>query len=313
MTRTRRTAPPRSRAAQTAPQRRNMAMSPLMLRRLGVVALWAGTLAAAVYGLSRLEPVALAAYDRTDWRIEWAPEPSTIDDWVLQEVENSRPVRDLGEISLLAPQLPERLAEAVAASPWIANVRRVAKKAGDDKHAGGLVTVEADFRPYVTFILKEDVGYLVDADGVRLPRTERQDLLQAQQHEYHMIYLEGVRGPLPRIGEPWKGDDVRAGLALVKFLHDQPLGGLRNLLRAVDVSNYQNRQDRWAGWLRIRTIRPDTVIHWGRPPGEENRIECSAERKLQLLWAHYREHGQLPARPWIDLRDGAGLDVPAAP
>jgi len=270
-------------------------MSKARLLGLARAALWIGSLAGLGYGLHRLEPYARAAGSNGQWQLKWADVPPTLDSWILTEVEQESEAYDLRPLlqrDLYSPTLCPDLAAALARSPWIERVRRVAKS-GD-----GTVTIRADFRQYLTFVVRNGMGYLVDDHGVRLPRQ----VASAYLRQYGMIAVEGVAGPVPPVGQAWSNEDVAAGLKLVKFLAERCPDNLRQLLRSVDVSNYKNRLNRRDGWLRIRTIHPGLDILWGLPPGEEYGVESPAERKLALLWSLYARQAQLPSSGTIDVR-----------
>lgn len=264
------------------------------LRRLVMLALWLASFAGLAYGLHRLEPYARGAYGSTPWRLQWVKVPDSVPDWVLAEVERDQLTDALRRRPAHDPELCRDLAAALGRSPWIAAVRRVAVQ------ADGLVNVRADVRTYLTYVVSDKMGYLVDRAGVRLPREEPRSRLD----QYGMILLEGVKAGPPPPGQPWPGEDVAAGLKLVAYLEERcPRGGLRESLKAVDVANYNGRLNRREGWLRLRTLHPGRLIHWGKPPGEEYDIEARADRKLEHLTALYARHGQIPDYNFVDVRD----------
>jgi hypothetical protein len=266
-------------------------------RRLAATGLWLATIGGIAFGLQRLEDQVQQTAARQPWRMQWAKVPAELPDWILDEIAYERELYDLRPIfsrGLYDPQLCCELGTALGRSPWIARVERVCKR------ADGVVTVHASFRMYLTYVVRGGTGYLVDAEGVRLPRQEAEGALG----QYGMILVEGVQAPVPAVGQPWAAPEVRAGLGLVAYLTKNAPRQLRAALRAVDVANYNNRLDRHSGWLRIRTHQPGTYILWGHPVGEEYDTESAPQRKLELLWSVYRDYGQIPP-DWtdIDLRD----------
>jgi len=274
--------------------------------RWGLAILWIGTLAGIVLGVRALEPYAHAAGGAEPWRLQWVQVPATIEDWVLSEIQNERQTYDLRPLfaaDVHTPELCMRLAEELSKSPWIASVERISKQ------ADGLANVHAQFRRYLTFVVRDGMGYLVDDSGVRLPRQHLASTLDA----YGMVLVEGAREAPPEVGRPWPGGDVAAGLKLVKFLSEQCPPALLTYFRAVDVTNFKDRLNRRDGWLKIRTLHSNRYILWGLPPGEEFGIESNASRKLALLWAHYSKYGQLPSRDRIDVRDADSIAVPQTP
>jgi len=255
--------------------------------------LWFGTLAGITFGLQRLETRVEQTAAQQPWRMQWADVPADLPDWILDEIAYERHFYDLRPIfsrDLYDPRLCFELGAALSRSPWISRVERVSKR------ADGTVVVHAGFRMYLTYVVRNGTGYLVDAQGVRLPRQEA----EAALGQYGMILVEGVQAPVPAVGQPWAAPEVTAGLRLVEYLAKHAPRQLRAALRAVDVANYNNRLDRHSGWLRIRTLQPGTYILWGHPVGEEYDTESSPQRKLELLWSIYREHGQIPS-DWMDI------------
>lgn len=301
----------KKRTARKTPRRRQNDKSPWMsrltLKPIMLVILWLASFTGIAYGLHRLEPYARAANGNGEWQLKWIDVPATLDKWTLGEIEQETDLYDLEPIfesDVYSPDLCKRLLDALEKSPWIADVHRVSKQ------ADGVVEVRADIREYLTFVVRNRMGHLVDKTGVRLPRTDQENFLS--QYE-DMIVVEGVRAPVPPIGQPWESPAVAGGLKLVKFLNARCPTGLIDSFKAVDVSNYNDRLNSRDGWLRIRTIHPGSYILWGLPPGEEDGIECLAERKLEMLWSLYSRDGQLPGHGIIDLRAENEILYRAAP
>ena len=266
------------------------------LKPIMVVMLWLFSFTGIAYGLYRLEPYARDANGNGEWQLKWIDVPATLDKWTLGEIEQETDLYDLRPIfasDVYSPDLCQRLHDALKKSPWIAEVHRVSKQ------ADGVVEVRADIREYLTFVVRDRMGYLVDKSGVRLPRTDQESFLSQYKE---MIVIEGVQAPVPPMGQPWENTAVAGGLKLVKFLNARCPTGLIDSIKAVDVSNYNDRLNGRDGWLRIRTIHPGSYILWGLPPGEEDEIECLAERKLEMLWSLYSRDGQLPDHGIIDVR-----------
>lgn len=285
--------------ARRAPSRSRLA-SPIAWRRLALAASWVLALSGVAYGIHALERFSIGHAAEHEWTLYWVNIPSTLDDWIVDEIERERylyDLRPLYQLDLHDPSLCPRIADALGRSPWILAIKRV------QKQSDGRVLVDAQFREYLTFVVRNRMGYLVDARGVRLPREQAADFLKP----YDMILIEGVEAPVPKVGQAWNSEAVLGGLKLVRFLNQRCPGGLRSAIEAVDVSNYGNRRNARDGWLSIRTIHPKKPIRWGRPPGDENNIECQATRKLENLWTLYSRHGQLPPLANIDVRDENGV------
>ncbi|MFO0840496.1 MAG: hypothetical protein U1D55_18465 [Phycisphaerae bacterium] len=267
--------------------------------------IWAATLIGVFYGLSRLESLALAQPSASP-RIEWVDLPPwlTSPDWqeVLREVEAR--VAFMPDDRVDDPELCRRVAEAIGSSPRVASVERVWKR-GD-----GLVRVKAAFRRPLALVAWRDTAHLVDEQGIRLP--DQLTLAQVNQERWYVV--EGVRSPAPPgDGQTWPGEDLAAGLELVRFLREAEFSGalpapVRAVLRGVDVSQFSG--DRIGGCLRIRTNNPRTYLQWGLPPGRGLGVEATAERKIELLRAFFARSGGLPDVAFIDLRDERGVGLP---
>jgi hypothetical protein len=278
-------------------------------RRLGLALLWVGTCVGVLYGLRQVDSYAAAvrAAD-TSWAMDWVklPPANVVPEWVIHEVATKNtlydpePVRAMG---INDPRLCEALAETIQKSPWIAKIRRISKQ------ADGRVRVHADFRTYLTYLVHDGKGYLVDEEGFRLPREETESRLPG----YEMILLEGVQEPPPAYGEAWTGEAVKNGLKLVKLLQSYCPAGPKAWIRAVDVSNYGGRKNPRNGWLSIRTIHARTRIQWGYPPGQEYDTEPPAEQKLAYLQKAFSKYGQFPDGKIFDLRDRKELLISDAP
>jgi len=260
---------------------------------------WLAIVGGVAYGLHRLEPL-------TDSRLAHVP-PRLEIDWPFWLTQQDR--TDIAQIqaeicyaaglapddNLAASDLCARIAVGLAACPWVDSVENV------KKYADGTIRVSARFREPLTMVRSEGVAYLVDRYGVRLPRYRRAAFVDPSD----WLLITGVRAPVPEVGQPWPGDDLRAGLELVRFLQRaEVLGQLpfRSFLRAIDVSNFNGQANPRAGRIQIQTVNADSPVEWGLPPGEEYEIESPAARKLAVLGELYARFGKLPDRGPIDVR-----------
>lgn len=253
-------------------------------------------LGGAAFGLHILEPVArrvAGPQPRLEWEAlpAWLAHPNQVA-FLAQRKEEA----GLGpDASVYAPRLVRSIGERLAASPWIAEVRRVAAR------SDGVIRVHAVFRTPLAMVEHRGSAYLVDHAGVRLPLE-----MSAQQvNRRSWLVIQGVAAPPPVAGQPWVGEDLAAGLKLARFLaHAEALGRLafRDAIYAIDVSNHKWRVDGRAGQLRLNTNNKCDVIHWGVPPGEEFEIEPPAEWKLAALSELYRS-GRLLTGRQVDIRD----------
>ncbi len=157
-------------------------------------------------------------------------------------------------------------AEALAAEPWVRQVHQVSRR------SGGRVVVSAAYRQPVAVVQSRDGYHLVDDQGVCLPGL----YLAHQVDRLGLALLTGVASAPPaRAGEVWPGDDVQAGLSLVRLLTAEPY---MSKIRSFDVSHRDER-----GRLRLVLHTDDGTVRWGLPPGQEHAIEPDAQVKLGWL------------------------------
>lgn len=187
-------------------------------------------------------------------------------------------------------------------NPWVKAIDRVERGAHSLKvHATyrrAIALVQLPREPAVkgTFLDTHDVFYPVDAEGVRLPTDARGE----SDRPYRAIHLPtlrmpvivGVSTPPPAAGEPWAGDDLRAGLKLTRVMAGQPFA--RQVI-AYDVSG-RDQANRVR--LVMHTGEKSSVV-WGLPPGEEKAIQNKTEVKLRYLTSYYVGKGTptTPKRP----------------
>src|ERR1041385_5927478 len=98
----------------------------------------------------------------------------------------------------------------------------------------------------------------------------------------------------------WQGDDLAAGLELVRLLAHQPFA---DEILKVDVSNYHGRKDPAASHIVLVT-KYLTEIRWGRNPGATDAfVEAKPEVKLAHMAEIYQHFKQIDAhQQWLDLR-----------
>lgn len=281
--------------------RRDWALSPVAARRLLVGLIWLVGVGGSVYALLAMTPHALALRGGESWRLEWENRPPWSDENLYARVVE--PLDKLADIPRSDPRLCARIADELKRSPWIADVQRVSKR------ADGTVLLRATLRPQLAdgmgLAVYRGRAYRIDDSGVRLP--DECDVASLDP-DRTWILIQGIRAAPPNVGEPWPGDDLKAGIKLVRFLHTYAPRALLANVRAVDVGNYDWKEDRFGGRLRLMTLHPRGVIHWGQPPGDEYDMESPAAQKMQwLLRIFEKSGGQFPDTGPIDLRDATAV------
>lgn len=262
-----------------------------------VVALWVAGVAAAGFGVAALEPMA-RRISNAPLRLHWVNLPMWLSDPAQAGFLRQRE-RDAGLVasdSLHDHGLCRRVAERLAASPWIARVNGVVVV------SDGQVRVDATFRMPVAMVQSGGLAFLIDAGGVRLPLQ----MPAGQVDRRDWLVITGVQSSVPREGEAWAGTDVAAGLKLVNYLLREQLAGrvaFRPILRDIDVSNVGLRRDRLGGEIQLTTTNPVGRIHWGLTPDEEWEMERPAASKLSVLNELFAAQKLQSTQQEIDIRD----------
>lgn len=165
---------------------------------------------------------------------------------------------------------------ALDRDPWVRQVEQVYRR-GD-----GTVEVNAEYREPVAMIGGPDGYHMVDAEGVRLPGMY-------MEHQVALLGLPRITGvvsdPARAPGQSWEGQDVQAGLALVRLLAGQPFA---EQIRAYDVGYRDQR-----GRIRLVLETGEGLVRWGLPPGQEQPIEPDTATKLARLRYLYEQNGSI--------------------
>lgn len=264
---------------------------------------WLGAAGATAWGLHSLDRYVAEGQPDVECRLEWTSLPPWLEgpdgERALDEIAAAADLR--ADDDFHAPTLCERVGTNLRQSPWVADVHRVVKQ------PRGIVRIEASFREPFAYVETYGRAYLVDETGVRLPPA----CSAASLRPADAFVITGVFEAVPEVGQPWEGDDLAAGLRLVRFLRNAAAQGrltFRAWVKAIDVANFDGRERPIDGKLRLRTILPRCYINWGEAPGEEFPIDASADRKLELLRVYYNEHGGQFPDGWVcDVRGPDGV------
>jgi hypothetical protein len=212
--------------------------------------------------------------------------------------------RPLGAHSSFDHQMLVDTAELLSRNPWISNVRSV-RRAYTHK-PGDTLEIDCDYRAPVALVKYGAFYWLVDEKGVRLSdRFTEQDVPNIQfdpAGHTRIRVIEGVQRSVPQLaGDPWQGDDLKAGLKMIGYLFDKPY--TEQILR-VNVGNSDGHVDAKDPRL-VLTTSFGTQIWWGRPPGDDvdSFIEVSTARKFYYLRTIFEETGRVDGKhKWIDIR-----------
>ena len=125
--------------------------------------------------------------------------------------------------------------------------------------------------------------FLLDSGGVRLPGTYAYDPA--------LPLIQGVGASVSNPGAKWPGQDVDAGLTVLKALEEQPFAGQ---ITAVLVDNFGGRVNPRQTHIKLATDRAGGRVYWGSAPGFELE-ENSIENKLAILGENFRRTGRVDA------------------
>jgi len=153
--------------------------------------------------------------------------------------------------------------------------------------------------------------WLVDVDGVKLPErfaaTDVPKIAIGRDGHTNIRIVDGVQRPPPQPGKPWGGEDLAAGLEMVRRLYGLPYA---DEVVKVDVANFGGRNDYREAQLVLGT-KYGTEIRWGAPIGARS-FEVRPQQKFEYLRQVYEEFGRCDARQkWIDIRNDK-ITYPAA-
>lgn len=185
-------------------------------------------------------------------------------------------------------------------NPWIKDVRQVRRVFVEAP--GDTLEVDCDYRAPVALVGFDNRYVLVDGDGTVLPEvfndSEVERIVYGHDGKTNIRIIEGVSRRPPLAGHRWAGDDLAAGLWMVKTLAQRPFA---EEIMKVDVSNYGGRANANTAHLVLIT-RHATEIRWGQSHNWRG-FETPVERKLANLEQVYSRYGRVDAnQQWIDLR-----------
>ena len=218
--------------------------------------------------------------------------------------------RPAGAHSAFDHQLLIDTVAMLRANPWIREVKHVRR--AFNNQPGDTLEVDCEYRAPVALVHWKDYYWLVDGEGVKLPEAFGEKLLPrimfGQDQRINIRVIEGVQQPPPESGAKWAGQDLRAGIELVKLLYARPYA---EEVQRVDVSNFDRRVDRRGAQLVLWT-RYNTQVRWGQPVSgnDDFIVEVSPAKKLEYMEAIYNEIGRVDGKhQWVDLR----FDLPTYP
>ena len=202
--------------------------------------------------------------------------------------------REVASVGWADDRLVEDIGVNISKVGWIKRVRRV------EKLFDGRVLIDCDYRTPAALVEHDTKYYLVDGEGVRLPGQYVND------PRYRLI--AGVAVAPPETGQPWEGQDLQAGLALLDRLAGEPFW---DQISAVSVHNFRGRTDPRGVQIELVTTSPGPGrvagrIRWGSALGDEIE-EPTPEEKVATLRANYARYRRIDCNQmWIDVSTRGG-------
>jgi hypothetical protein len=235
--------------------------------------------------------------------------------------------------------LAGRVFDKAQVSPWIVRVAKVRKHPPESSGGVGLLTVHAEYRrPFARILWPDSRGenlyFFTDRTGVVLPAgqvpvlggpktpdrprgtyfTASEALPDVQLKRLHYVTIGGLAGQSVRPGQRWQGQDLQAGLQVVKAITARRADYYRQI-HIVDVSNYGKRRDQRLPEIVLlaREGRSATTrIAFGRLPRVNGDYVVPVSRKLDNLAEIYKANGGslLGIAGLIDLRQDPPRPTP---
>ena len=235
--------------------------------------------------------------------------PVWMSDFLAEQIIKT--ARPAGAHSAFDHQLLVNTVAMLRANPWIREVKQVRRAYG--RQPGDTLEVDCEYRAPVALVKWQDFFWLVDGDGIKLPEvfsaSDVPHILTGQDRRVNIRVIQGVTQPPPETGTKWAGQDLQAGLELVKLLFGRPYA---EEIEKVDVSNFGGRQNLRAAQLVLVT-RHNTQVRWGQPvtvPPDDFVVEAPAAQKLAFMQAIFEEKKRVDGKfEWVDIR----FDAPTVP
>lgn len=201
--------------------------------------------------------------------------PPTLTDKIRNDLYDA--LGDLLDRPWTDDHLCRDIAGRLAGVGWVSRINYVRRQ----NH--GQFDVNCRYRVPAALVQSGTTFYLVDREGVRLPGTYELDSSRP--------LIQGVRRKVPPPGQPWVGEDLRAGLDILARIQDQPFS---HQIRTCLVGNLKGRLEPHGCHMQLATERAGGRICWGSAPGLEVE-ENSVEQKLAILNANFERTGRADA------------------
>jgi len=273
------------------------------------VVIFAGLVAVASY-FARDYVAKKVAFPSDPPRVVLVNRPAWMSDLLAEDIV--RAAKPAGAHSAFDHQMLVDIDRILRASPWIKEVRQIRRTYQD--RPGDTIEIDCDYRAPVALVQSGPAFWLVDGEGVKLPSqfssSQLERVVRGADKKINIRVITGVHNPAVAAGKKWGGDDLQAGLDMVKLLYGLPYA---EEIVTVDVLNYAGRVKAKEAQITLGTTHEvlvdgglkQTFIKWGRPinGGNDFFVEIPTQRKLDVLKQIRDQFGRVDAnQPWVDIR-----------
>ncbi|HWE94829.1 MAG TPA: hypothetical protein VG269_12765 [Tepidisphaeraceae bacterium] len=226
--------------------------------------------------------------------------PHWMSDFLVQRIAAT--ARPSGLHSAYDHDMLVQARKALETNPWVSKVYEV-RRAYREK-PGDTLEIDCEYRVPVALVKWGLFYWLVDGNGFKLPEAyEPADvpkIVVVDAGRIDIRIIDGVKRPPPeKPGQKWVGEDLAAGLEMIRLLSDKPYA--QDILK-VSVANFNNPREPHV----VLLTKYGTEVRWGRTPSELDRepfMEVSTARKLDRLKRLYNQYGR------VDAGHIGGLDI----
>jgi len=196
--------------------------------------------------------------------------------------------RPVGTRSALDHQLLVDVADTLQQNAWVRQVKQVRRTF--TKSPGDTIEIDCEYREPMALAAYKNEYILIDSQGYKLPERFSAKMTPTIMFDggggVNLRIIDGMAAMPPFLdGQQWAGQDLQAGLDLVKLLYSKSYA---DEIQRVDVSNFGHRRSRTEGQLVLIT-KYNTQIVWGAPVRGLN-FELPPGKKLECLEMLYQTY-----------------------
>jgi len=208
------------------------------------------------------------------------PPPDWVPDQFVEEVLRTS---GLNRVTLLDKTLPQKLAEAFVAYPWVERVDQVVLR-----HPSG-ADIKLSYRVPAALVEIPQRGFLpVDRNGIVLPPEYLTEETISDRRSKHLL-IQGIRTlPLGSVGMPWGDPQVQTAAQLAEALTD--IAEHLKLARIIPTTEAVPSGTRIVCQLQTAA---GTSFHWGTFIPDDPKVEAK-KKKLWNLHEQFRSLDNVP-------------------